>query len=216
MSSDNPMGVITGGCNTMKDTYLNDLSESVKTDLNESYLFSNRSIAIDFDKFVKGGRLFIVGLSGSGKTTVGNQIANKYKGSVCSLDSCWAEQMRQGNVEGLTQADLDADVEKVFKCMGGQIKNARGCRIVEGINIVEPSMKKFLPKVLKEACIIMGKSQIKATIDGAFRNRKNNKKFFTAFLHRYKNNGELNKAVESFRKERLKTASEIKPLKDIL
>jgi ABC-type dipeptide/oligopeptide/nickel transport system ATPase subunit len=159
-----------------------------------------RSIAIDFDKFLNGGRLFIIGFSGSGKTTVGRQLAKKYKVSFGSLSICWSN---------------NPDIDKAFQCMKEVIKD--GCRIAEVMYLMLDSMKDVRHILLTEACVIMGKSQLKSSMDAGIRDKKDrNIQFTIAFRDAWSNNQSLVKDIESFREARMKTAVEIKLLKDIL
>jgi len=54
----------------------------------ESYLFNNKNLYINFDKFTSGESniLFITGLSGSGKSTISKSLASEYKAEVIELD----------------------------------------------------------------------------------------------------------------------------------
>ena len=56
--------------------------------LDESYVFSNNDLYINFDKFESGESniCLITGLSGSGKSTLGKQLASKYKAKYVELD----------------------------------------------------------------------------------------------------------------------------------
>lgn len=58
------------------------------TSLNENILFSNDDLYYNIDKFENGDSnvLLVTGLSGSGKSTIGKQLSNKYKAEYIELD----------------------------------------------------------------------------------------------------------------------------------
>ena len=56
--------------------------------INEGYIFSDKTISIDLDKFESGekDKLFIMGLSGTGKSTLGEYLAKKYNVKFIDMD----------------------------------------------------------------------------------------------------------------------------------
>jgi dephospho-CoA kinase len=56
--------------------------------INESYIFNQKDLYINFDKFESGqsNMVFITGLSGGGKSTLATKLASKYNAEVIELD----------------------------------------------------------------------------------------------------------------------------------
>ena len=178
----------------------------------EAFLLSDQTIAIDFDKFEAGGRLFIIGLSGSGKTSVGKKIAKKYKAPICSLDSAWYWMEPDGGYKNLSKKSLNNKFEKTNKMMKDMVSNKRGCRIVEGIQLAFPLLyDKYSSIFMNEACIIMGKSHIIASIDAAIRNKREGYLFLQTLKNQYKTNQHMKRFLDRFRKERIKNGKNIQP-----
>ena len=173
----------------------------------EAFLLSDQTIAIDFHKFEQGGRLFIFGVSGSGKTSVGKMIEKKYRVPVCNLDSAWEKKKLppKGNPER----------EEMFKAarkqMAEMIRDKRKCRVVEGIQFVFPPLNKFMPLYMKEACIIMGKSAVKGAWDASIRNAKKRgfNIFFKSLKGQYRTNRDMIKALDSFRSRKIKNSEQV-------
>ena len=65
-----------------------ELVEDIKSTLKESITFSNNDLYYNIDKFENGNSnvLLVTGLSGSGKSTMGKQLSNKYKAEYIELD----------------------------------------------------------------------------------------------------------------------------------
>ena len=176
----------------------------------EAFLLSDHTIAIDFHKFEQGGRLFIFGVSGSGKTSVGKMIEKKYRVAVCNLDSAWDifEDKKLPPKGHPKRAEM---FKAARKQMAEMVRDKRGCRVVEGIQFVFPPLNKFMPLYMKEACIIMGKSAVKGAWDASIRNAKN--KGFIIFLRslkgQYGTNRDMIRALDSFRSIRIKNSEQV-------
>ena len=180
--------------------------------IRESFLISDKTISIDFSKFESGGRLFIVGMSGSGKTTVGRSLQKKYKSNICHLDGCWNQFKSSSTAipkprKGENEDDM---IDQGYDCMEEIIKDKKGCRIVEGINLVGPPFDKYWSLIMKEACIIMGKSAVKAAFDAAMRDRKMNRPFFETLKRQFKNNKDMIEKLDRFRRKRISLGGDIK------
>lgn len=191
---------------------MNQVSDKLETLylIQEGYVISDNTISIDFDKFKKGGRLFIIGLSGSGKTTVGQSLQKRFKSNICHLDGCWNQFKRSSDsipepLEGQSEEDM---YDEVDNCMKEVILDKRGCRIVEGIQLM--TMERYWNLMMKEACIIMGKSAIKAAYDAATRDRKYGRSFVKTLGHAFNNNRKLTAQVDKFKKARIKSGGVMK------
>jgi|TARA_Y100000310_G_C20676317_1_gene813292 adenylate kinase family enzyme len=151
----------------------------------ESYLFDDKTISIDLDKFKDNisDRLFIVGFPGSGKSTLGKYLTNIYKKPLISQDKC---------------NDLK-EKDKIRKCWIDSIKR-KG--IIEGIytlNVYEkqPNLKNY---ILNQPVIILGTSMINSAYQAKIRNEDNIKEF----LHLMNFNiRRVNKRLNQFRKDRM-------------
>lgn len=169
----------------------------------ESYVISDKTIAIDFNKFKRGGRLFIIGLSGSGKTSISKTLSKQYRAGVCHMDNCWGKFQSGSGPFKVTEEDIN----NAENCMRQQIQNARGCRIVEGINFVAPQFENLWHIIMKESCIIMDKSILKSAIDAAMRDKS-----FLALKHTFLNTLQLHRQIMKFKKQRIKLAKTVTPL----
>ena len=179
--------------------------------IHEGYIISNKTIMIDFDKFIKGGRLFIIGFSGSGKTGIAKAIEKKFRVKVCNLDSAW-DRFGEPNVPTKAGDEWNDLQDDANKHMFEMIKDKRGCRVTEGIQLIFPPLISHIkPMLMKEACIIMGKSALKSVVDATLRNkRKWDKPYIPSIRGALKVNTKLYKRIENFRKERRRVSKTIK------
>ena len=74
--------------NKMFDSMITSTDDESIKNLNESVLFSSDDLYHNVDKFENGDSnvLLVTGLSGSGKSTIGKQLSNKYKAEYIELD----------------------------------------------------------------------------------------------------------------------------------
>ena len=65
--------------------------ESYLQHIQEGYLFSDKTISVNLNDFESGkkNKLIVVGVMGSGKTTIGEHLSKKYKVKWISVDSFW-------------------------------------------------------------------------------------------------------------------------------
>tara|TARA_Y100000310_G_C20676317_1_gene813291 strand:- start:1414 stop:1998 length:585 start_codon:yes stop_codon:yes gene_type:complete len=131
----------------------------------ESYLLNDKTISIDLDKFESGEipRLLIIGYSGSGKTTIGIQLAKKYKKEFRHLDGCWIDIAKKYKDE--------KDKGRQFQlCILSSIKQ-KG--IIDGIQILmHEEFKIDKNYLMKQPIIILGTSLIVSSLKAAMRNSK--------------------------------------------
>jgi len=142
--------------------------------LNEGYLLSDKTISVNLSEFQSGQKkkLLIVGVMGSGKTTIGEKLSKQLKVKWYSLDSFWW-RIKEEHFKGRSYEDLtEKEIDKLFEFFRQNIidilkRNERA--IVEGINLASPNFRSL---ILKQAMIILGLSSLKAGIRAAKRNRK--------------------------------------------
>lgn len=105
--------------------------------LQEGYLLSDKTISVDLDEFEnrKKDKLLIIGVCGSGKTSLGAHLAKKYK------------------------ADFFSDQPGIEKALENPKR-----MIIEGaeLAILFKQKPEIRPKILDKPMIIMGMSAIKA------------------------------------------------------
>ena len=191
--------------------------------LDEGYLLSDKTISIDFDKFVSGenNKLLITGLSGSGKSTLCRYLSKKYNAKCFETDYCGRKVDHKYSNFGSENPPMDALKqlfhEGYFKCIRPGMKNNKR-QVVEG-GIVWQSYL-FFPEIRKElnqhSVIIFGSSALKATW-GTFQRAKTKHDLLYAIkktpILYARNFNLLKKLLESFKKLRLKSGGEVKEFK---
>lgn len=128
--------------------------------INESYIFSNKTISVDLNKFESGeiNKLLISGLSGSGKTITGKHLSKKYNVPLYDTDI----------MDGSEFIKLLSNNNKLI--ISG-LKISRKYREDENIK----------PVIIKQSFIFLGKSALKASFDGWNRNRKKENNRFSLY-----------------------------------
>jgi len=118
--------------------------------LQEGYIVSDKTISVDLDKFESGenNKLLILGNSGSGKTTIGNQLSKEYNVPVLNTDE-----------------DFKSD-----KHFLDTLKNNKRL-IIEGIDVITIPEKYYKTLLYNQSMIIMGMSALKAGIKAGIRNK---------------------------------------------
>ncbi len=198
--------------------------------LQEGYLLSDKTISIDLDKFESGesNKIILVGVSGAGKTTLGNYLAKKYNCIYNELDKCCKkvlthEEYRNYILDLSSAADKDIFKKFWIKCFKPSLLTNKK-QIIEGAlfqsYIMFPSTR---PLVNKFPVIILGKSSLRAVYDRTqrtLRKHKSQDKYNSPkdILIKYKKGLELNfkylqKYVNLFKKERIKAGGEVKEFK---
>ena len=100
----------------------------------EALVISDKPISIDLHKFESGevDKLLLLGLSGSGKSTIAKQIASNYNAKVKDLDDCyWAVQ----HID-----DKQKRKQEKIKCIQEILKNGKRS-VVEGTSILDLPFK---------------------------------------------------------------------------
>lgn len=141
--------------------------------LQEGYFISNEDIYKDIDKFKSGekNQLLIVGTAGSGKTTMGENLAKKYKVKWISIDSMWwrlKQQYFKNTNESKDQMRL-----KVYEYIIKMLKSNERF-IMEGVDLLDIyySYPKYRRMILGKALIVLGMSSVRAGIRAGIRNKR--------------------------------------------
>lgn len=138
----------------------------------EGYIFTNKTISVNLSDFEsrKNNKLIIVGVMGSGKSTIGKNLAKKYKVKWISIDSFWwrLKQKYFKDVE-MNAKEMKNKLQDKFEDLVIKYLKSNERMIIEGINLLEPKYRKL---VLKHSMIILGISSLKSGIRAAKRNRE--------------------------------------------
>jgi energy-coupling factor transporter ATP-binding protein EcfA2 len=153
--------------------------------LQEGYIISEKTISVDLYKFEnkKSDTLLIVGVAGSGKTTLGKYLSKKYKVKYYTTDELFDR----------TILNMEERWNVVMKGIPKLVKKKER-KIIEGISLIGYMyIKKTTPtsiKMWKQPVIILGKSALKGSIDAYKRGKKfsilKNFKVFMRQLNRFK------------------------------
>lgn len=142
--------------------------------IQEGYILSDKTISVDLDKFKSGEnkKLLIIGMAGSGKTTIGERLAKKYGVKWISIDSLWW-RIKQKFFKNEGGKDVQKKVEKkVFEVVMKYLKNNEKM-IIEGIDLIimygrVPGAKESM---LNQSMIILGLSALRSAIRAGIRNK---------------------------------------------
>ncbi len=163
--------------------------------LNEGYLLSNKTISVDL-KNIKNEKILIVGIAGSGKTTLGKKLANQFKIPYRTTDICpfnWNKIKLNPDLKEKLLVDY-------IDCVGKMIlDNKKG--ILEGVGLIEVYTKrpKLRRAILKLPVIILGISVLKSGLRSQKRSKKN-----TFDLFFFKQNFKFYQQMfNKFRKDRI-------------
>jgi len=185
--------------------------------LQEGYLLSDKTISVNLDQFLSGqkNKLLIIGVMGSGKTTIGEKLAKQLKVKWYSLDSFWwrIKQKHFPNANRyneMTEEDM-RKMDKLFNDNVVRILNLKERCIVEGINLMDDPFRKI---ALKQAMIILGVSSVRAAMRGAKRNRAREDEGWMTYYWMQKSNWKVESKLKEFKKDLSKmTGADIKEYK---
>jgi len=155
----------------------------------EGYLFSNKDISVDLDKFESGSKnkLLIVGTTGSGKTTLAEKLSKKYKSKWISIDSMWW-RLRQKYFKNAPETDETERklIEKIVKFTIDSIKG-KDRLIIEGVDLLNiySEYPKYRSIILDQTMIILGLSSLKGGIRAGRRNASRGDEDISSFKASY-------------------------------
>jgi len=162
--------------------------------------FNEKNIAIDLDKFKSGKmkKLFIIGLMGSGKSTMSNKISSIVshvnERQVYHLDNC-------------AKKSKNMTKDKYLKCVNAVVFENR-YKVVEGLALISmyESNERLRQQLLNNAMIIMGASALVSALRGA--NREKEKGLERSWLYYfydelYRNRTRWFKTLNKIRDERI-------------
>jgi len=138
--------------------------------LNESILFSDKTVSCDLHTWGKNkNTLFIVGLPGSGKSTIGKVMAKKYNAEYFELDQLWKDIVQKYHPEwnpfegGPNPMDPKTFAKHSIVAIKDKMRKSNKL-ILEGVQIIGfwnkvPLFKKMISSY---PCIILGDSILKS------------------------------------------------------
>lgn len=145
------------------------------THVTEGYLKSDKTISVNLHKFESKEKniLLIIGVTGSGKTTLAEVLSQKYKTKWNSTDQTWVRIAQKDfkdvkqNTEIKDKINLRTSIETIKR-----IKNPERL-IIEGIDLIDiykkPNNRKL---ILNQPMILIGLSSLRAGIRAGYRNMK--------------------------------------------
>ena len=135
--------------------------------IQEGMLFSDKTLAFDLDKFIKSkdGKLIIIGAAGSGKSTIGKKIANKYKVKYFEGDYCWEAAEKKYPDFNNDEKEYSKMNDMYYKCLVKKLQSP-GKLVVEGIGFLEiyNGSKEEKEFILNYPVIILGTSMLKSSL----------------------------------------------------
>ncbi len=145
--------------------------------IQEGYLLSDKTISVNLKDFENGtnNKLLIVGTSGSGKTTIGESLAKKYKVKWISIDSMWWRlKQKYFKDSDLKEKQIHSQVEKKVKEFIIKSLKSNERFIIEGIDLLEiyDEQPKYRKLIINQPMIILGLSSLRAGIRSGIRNEK--------------------------------------------
>jgi len=138
--------------------------------IQEGSVLSDKDIAVRLSEFESGknNKLLIFGVSGAGKTTLGEMLSKRYKVKWISLDSMWW-RLKQKYFKNVDENKEELR-KKVLQFATVALKSNERL-IIEGVDLLDIYKKN--PKLItKHSMIILGLSSLRAGIRAGIRNVK--------------------------------------------
>lgn len=136
----------------------------------ESYFLSNKDLIFDFDKFKNNNEsLLIVGLAGSGKTTLAKELSKKYNAKLINGDEIYKKylSMNPDEVDKMSDEEYLKNLNNLYNHLEKLIRSNKKL-IIEGLQIImmyhdykkTNADTKF---ILNKPIIILGLSSLKSS-----------------------------------------------------
>lgn len=152
------------------------ITNNILTLINESYIFSNKTISVDLDKFESGeiNKILLCGLSGSGKTSTGLYLQNKYNIPLLDTDDI---QKPVNDQYPRDQYSAEFRFNKFNEQFNKIITNNDRLIIAGvGISLTYDFDKTNKGLILNNSFIFLGKSALKSSWDAYMRMRRTGSK----------------------------------------
>jgi energy-coupling factor transporter ATP-binding protein EcfA2 len=144
--------------------------------LQEGYILSDKTVSVDLAQFESGeqNKLLIVGTAGSGKTTLSEKLAKKYKVKWIGIDYMWW-RLRQKYFKDAPKSDATERklIKKVIEFTMESIKSNERL-IIEGVDLLNiySEVPEFRKVIIRNPMIVFGMSALRAGIRAGLRNMK--------------------------------------------
>lgn len=193
--------------------------------LNENFVFSEKTLWIDPDKMKSSNVLIIVGHMGSGKSTLGKQLAEKYNGRCYGTDE-WVHAWWKQYVEPIENdpnftkeknEELFVRCWKEFKKMLLK-ESKKGLVIAEGIHLSPPKWKEdewFGEDWTCPFSVIVIRKSILRSMWGVLKRGKRDNSIWSLYGYLYwyaKESGNLEQIFKDWTKRRIECSTEVKEL----
>lgn len=144
--------------------------------LSEGYVFDDKTISSNLYEFEskKKSKLIIVGVMGSGKSTLRKHLAKKYNVKAVASDGIWYKKyLKHFKGQKPTPENKKALREMVADELIKLLKNNERM-ILDGVDFIElyRDIPKYRKLILSYPMILLGLSSFRAGMRGAIRNRK--------------------------------------------
>jgi shikimate kinase len=192
-------------------TILDDINSLIQ----EAYVFSDKTISVGLDEFESGekDKLFVVGLSGGGKTTLGLYLAKKYNAKYVDTDDIHIK------FDHYKEKEYKKHKEKVWEEFN-RIVNSNERLVIGGVGIGFAWENNEVPEnqLLDIPVIFLGKSILKSSWDASGRDNKgrslkgkNRLRQFYVFMKW--NIQRFHKRTEEYKKAKIKNGGNVEEFK---
>ena len=142
----------------------------IQSFLQEKYIISSKNYMHNFKdwKSGKADKIFIVGISGSGKSALGKKLAEGSKSKYISLDTLGWKISKEINKFLVIATPYKKYQKILFGRMEETLKKLKNRTVIEGVEVMRLNFK----YVSSYPIIILNTSILKSTMRAYFRNRK--------------------------------------------
>jgi shikimate kinase len=192
--------------------------------IQEGYIFSDKTISIDLDKFESGesNKLIIIGLSGGGKTTLGRYLADKYNCKFIEADSCFGSALTKDQKRDMIHSPtFDNETRKKYlkilynKCFKQMLQSPERMVIEGPLQQAYSTIPESRKLMNKFSSIVLGTSALKAVhqriVRSNARKKRTLKKNINTIIAATKLNfGWLQRDINTYKKYRITSNSDVK------